>query len=135
MNIDLRKYNLREVPIGTVVTTSKGFNFELIGRFETDEHWLDVTSGLVWMPKNPAQFTHNMVMEKFGDSIPTRTMVEEGENHGFREVLDVKGWYWTSTPVPGVKEIAWGINGFSGKFGYGIRSNDLGMVLCVSRGQ
>lgn len=88
MKIDLRTHDLIRVEPGTIVITSKGFEFI---RLEGDEEaWRDLTTGLKWLDREPKIYTYEQAMKKFNSSdkrLPTLEEFKEAENHGFREVL------------------------------------------------
>ncbi len=91
MKLDLRKPNLREVPVGTIVITSIGHEFELLIRENGKESWRDLTSGLVWHDREDTEMTHYEAMNKFPQTadkrLPTIEEFEEAEKHGVREIL------------------------------------------------
>lgn len=138
MKIDLRKPDLRIVSVGTIVITSKGFEFELIDRDTDDkETWKDLTSGLKWFDKEDKNYTHDQAMELFKSPekrLPTIEEFEEAEEHGFREVLpNIDYWFWSASLNPNDSEVARDFNGVNGSTYYYSRSL-FSAVRCVGRG-
>lgn len=131
--IDLRTPNLRDVPVGTEVKTSKGFVFVLIVRKDGKESWKDDTSGLTWHDTEDRNCTHHEAVEKFKDSLPTIEEFKTAEEHGFREVLPNMGhWYWSSSLSSYVTAVA---RIFSGNDGYGsfYYRGSFNSVRCIER--
>lgn len=101
MKIDLRRPNLREVPIGVIVISSKGYEWELINRDEKHETWKDLTTGIIWFDKTTGKFTFDDALEKFGHTIPTGEEWRIFQNHGGAEILpNMDASYWSSTACP-----------------------------------
>jgi hypothetical protein len=140
MKIQLRLLNLREVPVGTIVITTKGFEFELISRVDGKEQWLDKTSNLVWHDvegKNIGQYEAEK-RQGNGKRFPTIVEFKEAEERGFREVLTgmKDRRFWSSTPYPGNSEVAYVFRGYDGNAdGYQYREGGSYYVDCrfVSR--
>lgn len=130
MKVDLRQPNLRKVPIGTIVITTKGFEFQ---KCRLDS-WKDLTSGLLWHDTKPGKYTHHEAVEKFGGKLPTIQEFEVAEKHGFREVLpNIQGyWFWSSSLYSYNTDVAMVFSGFSGVSGDGFRDFN-GSVRCVGR--
>lgn len=131
--IDLRKPNLKELSVGTVVITSKGFNFELTQFVKGKQYWKDLSTGLVWLPKEEEKFSWDAAVAKFNTSLPTIEEFELAEEHGFREVVsDMDGWFWSASLNPTVTDYARGFNGYDGYSYYGYGRDSGYSVRCVS---
>lgn len=138
MKIDLRKIekiDLRTVPVRAIVTTSKGFDFELIERTSWKESWKDLASNLLWYDKDDWNGNHNEAIKKFGANLPTKEEFEIAENHGFRGVLpNINYWFWSVSVHPDDADLAYFFHGGNGYFAYlpdgGFNS---GSARCVSR--
>lgn len=134
MKIDLRKPNLRDVPVGIIVITSKGFEFELIERTQGKEKWKDLTSGITWYDVEEGKYTHYQAVEKFGENLPTKEESQTAEEHGFREVLPNMGrWFWCSSIYPNYTDYAFVFNGYNGVIFDDDRVNYSGSVRLISR--
>lgn len=134
--IDLRKPDLRLIEVGTVVITSKGFEWELIERKAGKEAWLDRTSKLVWEDlEDDKTMTHYEAMEKYGDKLPSKEIFEQGEEHGMREVLpNMDHAFFSSSVVPGLSGYAYDFDGRNGLIVYGSRDVSGFLVArCVAR--
>ncbi len=126
ITVDLRKkIGLRELPVGSIVITSKGFSFELANKIGNKETWKDLDSKLVWYPKEEDIFTHYQAVEKFNSKskrLPTIKEFEEAESHGFREVLsDLNHWFWSASLYPSDTDFARGFYGNYGDSDVGVR--------------
>lgn len=102
MKIDLRKLNLRKVPIGTIVTSLKGYDFELISRVNDKESWKDLTSGLTWNDVEDEKYKYDEAIKNFSSKqkgLPTSEEFEIAERHGFREILPnfERRWFVSSS--------------------------------------
>ena len=129
--IDLRKTDLRKVPVGTVVVTSKGFKFKLISRKSGREGWRDLSSKLVWFSKEDGSYNFDEAISKFGDKLPTKEEFEEAENHGFREVLEYPhDYFWSASVYSNNRNYAWIFGG--GLVAVTSRSSPFA-VRCVGR--
>lgn len=133
--IDLRTPNLMEVKPGTIVITSKGFEFERVN--STEETWLDLTTGLMWFDREPEMYNYDQAMDKFNKPerrLPTIEEFTEAEGHGFREVLpNMKVYFFWSASLysynPAVS--ARYFDGSDGDdYGVGVRNYDVS-VRCV----
>src|ERR1022692_2425868 len=106
MKIDLRKPDLKTIEIGTVVITTKGFEFSRVA-----DGWKDMTSGLKWFYPEPGKLNHHKAMEKYNSPfkrLPTKEEFEDAEKHGFREVLGIdSGWFWSSSVYPNYTDYAY----------------------------
>jgi hypothetical protein len=134
LEIDLRILVLRNVCIGHIVTTSKGFSFQLVSRKDKKESWLDLTSKLTWHDREDLTYTHYKAVEKFGDNLPTIEEFQVAEKHGFREVCPnmTDSWFWSSSLYPYYTDVAQGFNGSNGGSDYYYRHDDYS-VRCVGR--
>lgn len=134
--IDLRqpKYDLRKVEVGTVVITSKGFEFRLMTREQGKESWLDCTSKVIWYDREDETYTHYEAIERFKDALPTIEEFQKAEEHGFREVCPNMHsyWFWSSSLDSNVSEYARGFFGSDGDGDSGFRYGG-GSVRCVGR--
>ena len=134
--IDLRPKtpDLRKVPVGTTVITSKGFKFKLISRKKGKESWKDLTSKLTWRDREEKTYNHYEATEKFGDKLPTIEEFRIAEEHGFRDILpNTNGYFfWSASLSPNFSDFAQGFYGNNGGSGYGYRGND-SSVRCVGR--
>lgn len=130
--IDLRKPNLKELSVGTVVITSKGFNFELVQSVEGKQYWKDLSTGLVWLPKEEKKFSWDAAVAKFNTSLPTIEEFQLAEERGFREVIsDMDDWFWSASLNPTSTDSARVFYGYDGYSGYYGRDNGYS-VRCVS---
>jgi len=121
LEIDLRILVLRNVCIGHIVTTSKGFSFQLVSRKDRKdrkdkkESWLDLTSKLTWHDREDLTYTHYKAVEKFGDNLPTIEEFKLAELHGFREILpNMQYWFWSASLYPGSSVFAQFFSGYYG---------------------
>jgi hypothetical protein len=107
--VDLNEPDLRRVPKGTIVITTKGFKFKLLKRDKNGkEAWKDLTSGVTWFDKEDGCFTHYEAVEKFGDSLPTKEEFQLGFDHGIEEVLpNSNECYWSASVISVVRQYAW----------------------------
>jgi hypothetical protein len=136
MKISLKQPNLRNVEVGTVVETSKGFEFELMERkFGDKEAWKDLTSGVTWYDVEDGKYNHHDALKRFKDELPTKEEFEEAEKHGFREVLqNIKDrWFWSSSVHPDYSDVAFVFVGSSGGVGIYYRDSLNGSARCVGR--
>lgn len=135
MKIDLRMPDLRKVPVGTVVITSKGFEFELMFREAGKELWKDCTARIFWHDVQDEKFSYKQAVDKFGDSLPSKEEFEIAEEHGFREVVpNMNRWFWSSSASPYSTGSAYGFDGDDGGIDYAIyRNYKYGSVRCVGR--
>ena len=104
--IDLRQPedDLRKAKVGTIVITSKGFEFKLMSRKAGKECWLDCTSKVIWHDREDKTYTHFEAVEKFGDALPTIEEFKKAKKHGFLEILpDMDYWFWSSSLYPDQK--------------------------------
>lgn len=134
--IDLRppKHNLRTVPIGTTVITSKGFKFKLISRKKSKESWKDVSSKVIWHDMEVGSYNYYRAVEKFGNFLPTIEEFIEAEKHGFREVLpNMAHCFWSSSPSPYNSVYAQFFSGYFGVSYYGYNRYYYVSVRCVGR--
>lgn len=116
MKIDLRKPDLRTIEVGTIVISSKGFEWEIISRSLGKESWKDLTSGLLWADKEEGRFTHYAAIEKFKDTLPTKKEWEQAEEHGVRDILpNIHHSFCSASVHPGNSNFAFG---FDGNYGY-----------------
>lgn len=136
MYIDLTKSDLRNAEVGTIVKTTKGFEFQLVQKENPKEYWKDLSTGLTWGPKEEGTYNHHEALAKFGDKLPTKEQFEVAEAHGIREVLsDMEGgWFWSSSVFPGYSVFAYVFYGGNGHVAVGNRSVDYsyGAARCVS---
>jgi len=134
LETNLRILILRNVCVGHVVTTSKGFQFKLVSRDSGKESWLDIASGLTWHDREDESYTHHKAVEKFGDSLPTIEEYRIAEKHGFREILpNMDHWFWSSSLYPSNADYAQDFVGTYGSSGYGVRDSNFYSVRCVGR--
>ena len=138
MKIDLRVSDLRKVELGTIVITSKGFEFTLVSRdVDWKETWRDETSKLLWLPLEKERLNWSQAMEKFNSPekrLPTKEEFEEAETHGFREVLpNMSAWFWSASLCPIYAGLAYGFDGDVGGTDFGYRDFDYVSVRCVGR--
>lgn len=103
-----------------IVTTSKGFKFEKLG----ENHYKDLTTGLIWFPKEKEKLTHYKAMKKFNKPEKRLSTIEEfinAELHGFRELFnDMKNFcFWSSSLYPNNSDYARVFNGYDGYSYYG----------------
>jgi hypothetical protein len=130
--IDLSKPDLRNVPIGTDVRTTKGFVWELVSRKEDLESWQDKDTGLTWT-ETDFSGDHHKAMERFPDSLPTKKEFEIAELHGIREIMDMNGkWFWSSSGNPNYSYVAFVFYGSFGAVAYVSRSYVSIVAVCVS---
>lgn len=110
--------------------TSKGFKWEMC----ENGSWKDLSTGLVWLPKEEGKHTHQEAIEKFKDSLPTIEEFELAEDHGIREVLDdfKDYWFWSASLYPVFSDFARVFNGGSGGSYDDYRDYD-NSVRCVGR--
>lgn len=114
-------------------TTSTGFVFELISKDEKGERWKDLETGLTWGPIHGDPINHYEATEKFGAALPTKEEFETAENHGIREVLDMKNkWFWSSSVFPNYAAYAYYFYGSNGGIGYYYRSGGNDAAVCVA---
>ena len=132
--IDLRTSDLRKVPVGTTVITSKGFKFKLVSRKKGKESWKDLTSKLTWHDAEDEKYRHYQAQEKFGNGFPTKEEFEVAESHGFREVVPnmANKWFWSSSVDPYSTYYAFGFGGDDGDIYYDFRFFNYS-VRCVLR--
>ena len=126
------KLDLNKLPIGIEVKTRKGFIWKQVKRGT----WLDVSSGLTWLPIEPKQYTHHeaMALETKSKHLPTKADFEQAELHGIREVVNCfKKWFWSSSINPNNSSLAFVFDGGGGDFGYYDYRNINYSVRCVSR--
>jgi hypothetical protein len=134
LETNLRILVLRNVCIGHIVTTSKGFSFQLVSRKDKKESWLDLTSKLTWHDREDLTYTHYKAVEKFGDNLPTIEEFKLAELHGFREILpNMQYWFWSASLYPYSSDFAQDFVGFNGFSYYGYRGYDYFSVRCVGR--
>jgi hypothetical protein len=134
--IDLReKPDLRKVEVGTRVISSKGYEFELLSRDQSEkeikERWVDLKTNVIWGPIIKESLNFNDANRKY--QLPTKEEFETAERHGFREIIGISsGSFWSSSAYFDV--YAWGFNGYNGHIDFGYRyygsSNEA--VLCVA---
>jgi hypothetical protein len=133
LETNLRILVLRNVCIGHIVTTSKGFSFQLVSRKDKKESWLDLTSKLTWHDREDLTYTHYKAVEKFGDNLPTIEEFKLAELHGFREILpNMQYWFWSASLNPYDSDSAQGFNGYDGVSGLAGRGFGWS-VRCVGR--
>lgn len=138
MIVDLRPPNLRKIEIGTEVISLKGHHFKLLNRTSEGETWLDVSSGLTWLPISASKINHYEAEKHQTDSqrLPTKEEFEVAERHGFRDVLDnMNGrWFWSSSVHPDYSLYAYHFHGRIGYIYVDYRDlDDDFAVRCVSR--
>ena len=133
LETNLRILVLRKVCIGHIVTTSKGFSFQLVSRKDKKESWLDLTSKLTWHDREDLTYTHYKAVEKFGDNLPTIEEFKLAELHGFREILpNMQYWFWSASLSPDYSGSAQDFYGYNGDSYSYYRYYDLS-VRCVGR--
>ena len=111
--------NLRALEVGSVVVTTKGFQWKLVSRAEEDETWEDFVGGLTWLPATEEGETwdHAKDCENEIQRLPTAKEYEIAERHGIREILEMDGrWWWSSSTVPYDHVKARVFNGYEGNF-------------------
>lgn len=135
MKIDLRKPNLRELEVGTVVISTKGFEFELVLKENGKESWKDLTSGVTWHDIEDKRYDHIEAVKEFKDKLPTKEEFEIAESHGFRSVLPnfLNRRFWSSSVHPDVSNNAFVFYGKYGDIYYDFRDNFYDSVRCVAR--
>lgn len=110
--------------------TSKGFKFE-----KTNKGWKDVTSNLIWKFEDEKDlYTYDNALENFRMNLPTKKEFEQAEEHGFREIINLKKdeWYWSSSLVSLSRNGAWIFSSSSGDVVSNLR-NFTYWVRCVER--
>ena len=131
MKIDSRKPDLKAVKIGTVVITTKGFEFSRV-----ENGWLDSKTKLTWFYPEPKKLNQYEAMEKYNSPskrLPTKDEFEDAEKHGFREVLEINSsLFWSSSVYPSYSYYAYFFNGNYGDIGYVSRSYYNDAAVCVS---
>ena len=131
MKIDSRKPDLKAVKIGTVVITTKGFEFSRV-----ENGWLDSKTKLTWFYPEPKKLNQYEAMEKYNSPskrLPTKEEFEDAEKHGFREVLEINSsLFWSSSVNPNRADCAYVFNGSNGDIHYGYRDSYGEAALCVS---
>ena len=131
MKIDLRKPDLKAVEIGTVVITTKSFEFERV-----EKGWMDLETKLTWFYPEPGRLNQHKAMEKYNSPskrLPTKEEFEDAEKHGFREVLEIdSGLFWSSSGYPNNSDYGFVFNGYYGDIDYYYRSNINDAAVCVS---
>jgi hypothetical protein len=133
LTIDLRKHNLREAAVGTIVITSKGFVFERVSK----DQWKDLTTGLKWFYPEEKRMIHHQAVETYSTDdkrLPTKGEFEIAEEHGFREVLEIdSGWFWSSSVNPSNTYYAYVFFvGYYGGIGFDSRDFNVDSVVCVA---
>jgi hypothetical protein len=130
--IDLSKPDLRNVAIGELVKTTKGFVWELVSRNEGFESWRDNTTKLVWT-ETDFKGNHHEASELFPGLLPTKEEFETAELHGIREIMDMNGkWFWSSSVYPFNTYYAYGFSGVNGGVFYFSRSSYGEAAVCVA---
>lgn len=144
MKIDLReKIDLRKVAVGTIVISTKGFEWELMERYSSikddleilKEAWKDLTTGIIWFDREDKTYTHYEAVEKFGNKIPTIEEWEVAEDHGARDILpNMAHWFWSASlsPPPSYAYGARGLYGYDGN-SYDVNRDYDGSVRLVGR--
>jgi hypothetical protein len=106
--------DLNELPIGIEIKTTKGFVWKLVAK----DTWLDVTSGLTWLPVEDGKYNHYEAekLQTEDKRLPTADECRAIEEHGFRDILlDMRGrWFWSSSVRPGNPCVALGLYGVYG---------------------
>jgi hypothetical protein len=135
MKIDLRKPNLRELEVGTVVISTKGFEFELVLKENEKESWKDLTSGITWHDIEDKRYTHHEAVKEFEGRLPTKEEFEFAESHGFRDVLPnfLNKLFWSASVHPDNSYFAFYFNGYNGDVYNVFRDNYNVSVRCVGR--
>jgi hypothetical protein len=133
LETNLRILVLRNVSVGHIVTTSKGFSFQLVSRKDKKESWLDLTSKLIWHDREDRTYNYYEAMEKFDNQLPTIEEYKTAELHGFCEILpNMNHWFWSASLYPNGSDFAQVFSGYNGGSDY--HSRDLyGSVRCVGR--
>ena|SRR3990167_1935573 len=119
------------IKLGDIITTSKGYDFVMLGH----NIWKDITSGITWYDVEPKTYTFDKAVKTFGDRLPTKEEFTIAESHGFREILPnmKNNWFWSSSVHPNSTDYAYGFHGYSGNGYYDVR--DLSdSVRCIERG-
>ena len=117
--------------VGDVVTTSKGFDFQLL----ENQAWKDITSGITWSDVEPKNYTFDDAVKTFGTELPTKEEFTIAESHGFREILPnmKNNWFWSPSVYPYYTDVAYVFSGNFGNIYYDVR--DLSdSVRCIERG-
>lgn len=138
--IDLRTPDLRDpktCPVGTIVISTKGFNFKLVERtVDGKESWLDETSDLIWHDVEEGKYNHYQAQEKFGKSLPTKEKLKEAKSCGLFEsgiLPNTAGhWFWTASVSPDSVSFAYVLDGNDGDIYGGNRDYNYGSVRLVS---
>lgn len=134
--IDLTKPDLRKIPIGERVKTAKGFVWQLKERDGDKETWLDETTKITWHDPKVSGINHYQAIEMFQDKLPTKEEFEVAEEHGVREVMDLREKnLWSSSVHPKYADGAFSFYGSNGHIGNIARSNGSSddAALCVER--
>ena len=141
------------VAVGYQCQTSHGAIFERVVREGFGIAWQDTANGVIWSDEigrftNSCWDENGIVVDSAATRVcvehhgvlPLRADFEQGEAHGFREVLPNKAgrYFWASSVHPGASNFAFGYFGVHGVHGVRYLSyrNDysgLHSVRCVAR--
>lgn len=118
------------IKLGDIITTSKGYDFVMLGH----NIWKDVTSGITWYDMESKKYTYDDAVKTFGTKLPTKEDFVAAEDHGFREILPnmKSNWFWSSSAYPYFTDFACGFDGACGGI-YNDFRNVFGSVRCIAR--
>jgi len=101
----------------------------------TKDYALDKRTNIKWYKAiDTKQYTYKEVMEKYGNSLPTKEEYEEAEKHGIRFVLEdfEDKWYWSSSVSSNNRVNSWNFFGTNGNV-FNVSRNNNYWARCVSR--
>ena len=125
-----------ELTVGSIVRSSRNFDFELVFRNECGkESWKDLRTGIVWHDREDERYTYRKAFKKFCSVLPTIEEFELAEIHGFRDVLpNMNYWFRSISPPLAVKDRVLGFDGQNGcRDNDYLRYFDEVSVRCVDR--
>jgi len=101
----------------------------------TKDYALDKRTNIKWYKAiDTKQYTYKEVMEKYGNSLPTKEEYEEAEKHGIRFVLEdfEDRGYWSSSVYSFNCYDSWVFYGTNGYVNFYNRNNSF-WARCISR--
>jgi hypothetical protein len=129
--------------------TSENAGFVLVTRTkEFKEVHKETKTGLLWGDRLPSIMNHYSAEKACNAGLaevagingggtwrlPSKEEYEEAEKNGIRKALpNMNYWFWSSSMLRDVSNLAWLFNGVIGSTDYDIYRNNLDSVRCVAR--